>query len=81
MLGDGWSNYYGYFRVNANGTLSGNYSGVSIAQLPDGYYRVTFVLSQLNTGTNIENIDEINLIYIRGGWSNASGYVDINPSI
>jgi len=81
MLGDGWSHYYGYYQVNANGTLGGNYSGVSITTLNDGYYRVTFVLSELNKGTDIQNIEKIDLVYIRGGYSNASGYVDINPNI
>ena len=81
MLGDGWSNYYGYYRVNANGTLGGTYSGVSIETLPDGYYRVTFVLSQLDRGQNIDNIQKINLLYIRGSYTTASGYVDFNPSI
>ena len=81
VLGDGWSNYYGYYRINANGTLGGNYAGVSITELPDGYYRVSFVLSQLSGGQNTNLIEKINLIHIRGSTSNASGYVDINPSI
>ncbi len=84
MLGDGWQNYYGYFKVKANGTLGGNYDGVSIATLPDGYYRVTFVLSQLNKREgdgNTGTIEKINLLFIRGNWSNASGYIDFNPNI
>ena len=78
MLGDGWSNYYGYFRVNANGTLGANYNGVSIANLEDGYVRLTIVLSEL---TNISGtVTEISLIYIRADWTNAEGYIDFNPS-
>ena len=81
MLGDGWSKYYGYYKVNANGTLDGNYAGVSITRLPDGYYRVSFVLSELNKGQDTASIEKINLVYIRGSYSTAAGYVDINPSI
>ena len=83
MLGDGWSNYFGYYQVNANGTLGGTYAGVSINTLPDGYFRVTFVLSQLNKvgGGSIENITKINLIYIRNAYTTGSGYIDLNPSI
>ena len=84
MLGDGWSNFFGYFRVNANGSLGGNYDGVSITYLPDGYLRVTVVLSELTIvpdGVSAENITKINLFYIRGNWSNGAGYVDFNPSI
>ena len=83
MLGHGWGDYLGYYQVNANGTLGGNYSGVSIAALDDGYFRVTVVISELNKvgGGSIDNITDINLFYIRGNWSNASGYVDFNPTI
>ena len=81
MLGDGWSNYFGYYRVNANGTLAGTYSGVSISTLSDGYYRVTIVLSQLNTGQAIEGIEKINLLFLHTNWSTASGYIDFNPNI
>ena len=80
ILGDGWSNYFGYYRVNANGTLGGNYSGVTIHALEDGYYRVTVVLNQLDkVGGSIENINKIDLFYIRStDWSTADGYVDFN---
>ena len=81
ILGDGWSNYYGYFKVYASGALAENYDGVSIARLPDGYYRVTLVLSQLTKGQNPEIVEKINLLYVRGSWTTASGYIDFNPSI
>ena len=83
MLGDRWANWFGYYQVNANGSLGGNYNGVSITTLSDGYYRVTFVLSELDKvgGGSLDNITNINLFFIRGNSSNASGYVDINPII
>ena len=83
MLGDGWSNYFGYYQVNANGTLGGTYAGTSITILPDGYFRVSFVLSELNKvgGGSIENINKINLVYIRSAYTTGSGYIDLNPSI
>ena len=66
MLGDGWSNFFGNYRVNANGTLGGNYNGLSISALEDGYYRVTAVLSEL---TNINGSPaKITLFYIHGTY-------------
>ena len=79
ILGDGWSNFYGYFRVNANGSLGGAYNGVSITYLSDGYFRVTIVLSELTNVTGTPT--KVNLFYIRGDWSTASGYVDFNPAV
>ena len=84
MVGDGWTKYFGYYRVNANGTLNGNYNGVSISALDDGYYRVTLVLSELdliNAGQDNNAPTEINFFLIRGDWSDASGYVDYNPDV
>ena len=81
MLGDGWTNYYGLYRINANGTLGGSYDGVSIQLLSDGYYRVTFVLSQLTKGQHTDAITKIDLLYVKGSESTASGYIDFNPSI
>lgn len=80
ILGDQWNNYYGYYRVNSNGTLGGSYSGVTISTLPDGYYRVTIVLIELDFGQAIEGINKIDLLYI-GGSTNANGYIDFNPTV
>ena len=74
-----WNNFYGYYRVNANGSLGDNYAGVSISYLSDGYFRVTLVLSELTKVNGTPT--KINLFYIRGNWSNAEGYVDFNPAI
>ena len=79
ILGDGWSNYYGYYRVNSNGTLNASYSGVSIASLSDGYYRITIVLSDLSDPTG--TVAQITLFHISGNRSNASGYIDLNPTV
>ena len=73
-------NYFGYYCVNSNGTLGGTYSGVSISTLPDGYYRVTIVLSELDFGQAIEGINKIDLLYV-GGSTNANGYIDFNPTV
>ena len=80
MLGDGWSAYYGYYRVNANGTLGGSYSGVSVSSLLDGYFRVTLVLSEL-TNPQGGTPTKIDLFFIHTNWTDAEGYVDFNPSI
>ena len=83
-VGQGWGNFFGYFKVNANGSLGGNYDGVSLTFLEDGYFRVTLVLSELtyiNSGQNNNKPEYITLFNIRGDWTTATGYVDFNPSI
>lgn len=80
MLGEGWSNYFGYYKIFANGTLADTYNGVSIEAVGDGYYRVTFTLSQL-TKVSGNPQTSIDLFYIRGTQSTASGYIDFTPSI
>ena len=82
IFGDGWSNYYGYYALHANGTLDGEYSGMSIEALEDGYYRLTVVLSQLNFGQDTDGIDEITLFYMHNTYSNAQGYIDfVSPDL
>ena len=78
MLGDGWNDFYGYYRVNANGSLGGSYDGVSITYLSDDYFRVTVVLSELTAVNGAP--EKINFFRIRGKSSTASGYVDFNPN-
>lgn len=80
MIGDGWQNYYGYFEVYSTGVLGQNYNGAIIETLTDGYYRVTLDISELNKtngGSDISQITKIDLFYIRGNWSTASGYYEI----
>ena len=76
-----WANYFGTYRVYANGTLGDNYHGVSIQLLEDGYYRITFDISQLDIGGNIDSITEINTFHISASNTTADGYYDINPTI
>lgn len=78
---DGWAKYNGYYKFVGNGTIDGNSDGISITATDDGYYRVTLVLSELTLESDKGSPDTYNLFYIRGGWSNASGYLDINPQI
>jgi len=83
MLGQEWAKYFGYYTVKSNGTLEGNYAGVSIAVLDDGYYRVTFKLSDMTVIHSEAGAPDsyVNLIYIRNeGWSKGSGYIDINAN-
>ena len=82
MFGDGWSNFYGYYAIYANGATGENYAGVKVIKLSDGYLRCTFDFSQLNkVNGSAESITKINLFYLRGGWSNANGFIDIQPTI
>lgn len=77
ILGDGWTNYYGYYRINANGSLGGNYSGISVSPLDDGYYRVSAVLSELTDAHG--TVSQITLFHISGSRTTASGFIDLNP--
>lgn len=84
FLGQGWASYFGVFQLYANGTLggSGSYDGVSVVLLEDGYYRYTFDLDSITkTADGSPHPQHINLVYIRGDWSDASGYIDVNPVI
>lgn len=78
ILGDDWNDFFGYYKVNGDGTLGESYDGVTINPLEDGYFRVTIVLSELTKKTG--NPTKINLFYMRPGWTTASGYVDFNAT-
>ena len=81
-LRDGWDvGYFGSYRIYGNGTLGDTYSGVTIEHLEDGYHRVTFNIAQLNIGSNIENITEVNVFHMSGSHTTADGYIEINPTI
>ncbi len=81
MLGQGWDKYFGYYKVKANGTFSNSYEGVTISALDDGYYRLVFDLSKLNkTDGGVAPDSYIDLVYIRGIWSDVNGRIDIEPS-
>ena len=82
MIGDGWLNYYGYYALNYDGTLDGNYNGFTVQTLEDGYYRVTIKINELDVGYQMEGINKIDLFYMHGEYTNATGYVDfINPTL
>ena len=69
-----WKNFYGYIACYASGYL-GSDPGVSYKILEDGYVRVTVDLNKLTTVTG-EPSDTVQLLYIRGDWSDANGYID-----
>ena len=79
ILGDGWSNYFGYYSVYKNGVTGAAYDGISVKHLSDGYLRVTINLSELTdvTGTPAK----INLFYVRPGWTDGNGYIDLSPNM
>lgn len=81
MLGQGWGQYFGYYDIFSDGTLGGNYAGVSVSEPVEGLFRFTFDLSLLNKQADKPLPDEyVDLFYIRGQWSLASGYVNIRTS-
>ena len=68
-----WSSYYGYFQLDAEGTNI--YNGVSYEKLSDGYIRVTFDMAKLTKVSGTPTV-AIDFLYIRGSFTNASGYID-----
>ncbi len=80
MIGN-WSDYYGYWRVYANGNYEGNPAGIiSTEILRDGYIRTTIDLSiagNSSSSTPAQNESAIEFLYISNRWSYSSGYVEI----
>lgn len=71
-----WHYYYGYYEFTKSGTAA-NYNGISFEKLEDGYIKVTMVLANLNhTHGDGFPTPPINYFYLRGAWSDASGYID-----
>ncbi len=73
-LNPNWDNAFGYFAFDANGNVD-PYDGVTVEMLDDGYYRVTFELNSL-TKYNGAPSTALNFLYIRGAWTDATGYID-----
>ena len=74
LMMEDWSNYYGYFAFDAYGNVDA-YDGVTLETLEDGYIRVTFDLNALTKYTGSPSA-AISLLYIRGNWTDATGYID-----
>ena len=73
-LNPDWDNAFGYFAFNANGNVD-PYDGVTLETLEDGYIRVTFDLNAL-TKYNGNPAKTLSFLYIRGAWTDATGYID-----
>ena len=73
----GWSLFYGLFDISASG---GNFSGMTFSTLSDGYIHLTINVSQLTKSGNLNNLNSapeaFNIIFIRGGFSTATAYID-----
>ena len=69
-----WDNKFGYFAFNANGNVD-PYDGVTVEDLDDGYKRVTFDLNAL-TKTEGTPSKVLSFVYIRGEWTDATGFID-----
>ena len=84
MFGQGWAKYFGYYDIFSDGTLGvgGNYAGVTVSEPVEGMFRFSFDLSKLNKQNDKPLPDEyVDMIYIRGSWSTASGNIKVNTSI
>ena len=81
ILGLDWQNWFGYYRIYADGHLGGNYQGVTTGDCSDGYHRVSFDLTNLGSyGANTQSITSLKLFHISSSRSNAEGFVDFNAS-
>ena len=74
ILDSGWSNFYGYFTFNKNGTTA-DYSGV-VCSLPDsdGFITVTITLSSVTKYMGTKP-DKVMKLFIRGSTSDADGFI------
>lgn len=84
MFGQGWAKYFGYYDIFSDGTIGvdGNYAGVTVCEPVEGMFRFSFDLSLLNKQNDKPLPDEyVDMIYIRGSWSTASGNIKVNTSI
>lgn len=87
MLGNSssWDYYFGYFELSST-TVSGADDGLTVMTLQDGYTRYVFDLGLLSKVNNVFNNrsamlhSSVDFVYIRGVWSNATGYMDVNPT-
>ena len=73
-LNPDWDNYFGYFAFDANGNVDA-YDGVTVETLEDGYYRVTFDMNALTKYSGNPG-KALSFLYIRGAWTDATGYID-----
>ena len=82
MLGQGWNKYFGYFNIYDDGSLETNYAGVTAEEITEGMFRYTFDLSKVTKQNDKPLPDEyIDMVYIRGGWSLASGSILVGREI
>lgn len=82
MIGNqtNWNAYFGYFDLYST-TKSGDYNGLTVTHLEDGYVRFDFALAQLTKTQSTLTYDSVDMVYLRDIWTSASGYIEINPSI
>lgn len=77
--GSDWDNYLGYYELFSDHVA--NNDGVSFVTVADdGYTRVKIDMNAVTkvSGTKPE---AVNALYVRGGWSNVEGYIEINSSV
>lgn len=74
-----WDHYFGYYGLTPDQADA----GITVTKLPDNYYRFELSLPELtktNNAWNRDNVPEfVNIVYIRGNWTTATGYVELEP--
>ena len=72
MMSD-WGSYYGYYAFNGAGNVD-PYDGVTVTELEDGYFRVTFQIAALSKTSGTPNAG-FTMLYVRGAWTDATGVI------
>lgn len=75
ILNTGWSAGYGYFQLSGT-TVGTPYNGVEVVSIEDDWKAVTIMLNSVSKLFNSQRPDSVSLLFIRGDWSTANGYID-----
>lgn len=72
-----WGKGYGYFQLSGN-TSGSPYNGVEVVSIEDGWKAVTIMLNSVIDGKILSGgrPDTVDMLFIRGDWSTANGYID-----
>lgn len=75
-INNDWDNYYGYFDITPIGNNNSVW-GIQVVSQCNGFVRVTIEQSKLSSGKKVGTPTEFDFVYLRKGWTTASGYVDV----
>ena len=75
ILDNNWDYGYGYFKLTRDGIGDPNVTGITTTALGAGWISVTI---DFDTATIFggQKPDTVALLYLRGGWTTANGYIE-----